>query len=353
VFLTHEWLLAAWQWRGRTADLCVLVCEDAGELVGALPLARPWTPQDVAGRALEFLAIPDTQQADLLVAEGHERRVAAAIADRLVDLAAGWDLLRLRSLRPEGALARALLPALASRGIPALPARTASDPWVRLDGDWSSFYAARSRRLKKAINLASNRLAKAGTVAVDWLRPGTGSSDEVRELGAVMTLVSSRSWKTRTPYSLDRPGPQAFLRALLATAHARGWLSVWTLKLDGKPLAFELQLVQGGDVYALRSDFDPDFDALSPGSHLARTVLEGLFGHGYRRYLMGPGDNAYKYRWNEGADDVVAATVYSPTLRGRTRAWWDSRVVPVARRWRDGFGYGAAASGSPTPTEPK
>ena len=99
----------------------------------------------------------------------------------------------------------------------------------------------------------------------------------------------------------------------------------------------EYQLIGDGNVYALRSDFDANYDSLSPGSHLGRCMLETLFGQGLRHYLMGPGENQYKYRWADEADPVLAMTVYARSLRGRALAIWELALKPVARRVRDRF----------------
>jgi len=157
-----------------------------------------------------------------------------------------------------------------------------------------------------------------------------------RELDHLIS-VSARSWKRRTGNSLDQDGPQAFIRRLSHHAHARGWLSIWRLSLDGVPIAMEYQLIGDGNVYALRSDFDADHDSLSPGSHLSRHLLETLFAQGLRRYSMGPGDNAYKRRWADDAEQVLALTAYAGSLRGRALAAWELALKPAARRVREGL----------------
>jgi CelD/BcsL family acetyltransferase involved in cellulose biosynthesis len=90
----------------------------------------------------------------------------------------------------------------------------------------------------------------------------------------------------------------------------------------------EYQLVHDGNVHALRSDFRRGHEEISPGSHLSRTMLERLFARGFARYYMGPGNNAYKYRWAEDADPQVAVTLYSPSLAGRVLGTCERRMKP-------------------------
>src|SRR5205814_1178166 len=151
---------------------------------------------------------------------------------------------------------------------------------------------------------------------IDWLRPD--ENDPTRAFDALQTItaISARSWKSVTGNSLEHAGPQAFARRLVQNAQKRGWLSVWILRLEGRPAAMELQLIADGAVYALRSDFDASLGELSPGSHLNGVLLEQLFDAGLRRYVMGPGENAYKYRWTDQAEEVCTLTSYGPTVAG-------------------------------------
>ena len=331
LFLSHAWLDAAWQWQAPSAGLYVLCCEREGDLVGALPLVR------TDSRSLKFISVPDTQQCDVLVAGDDAALVIDAFADELSRGRKDWDALRLRYLRDDSIAVRMLAAALKQRGAHVEVQPVTSNARVALDAPWQAYYGSRSRRLKKAANLAANRLAKAGVVDIHWLAPGKGDRAEVdRELDHVIR-ISARSWKRETGNSLDQAGPQAFIRSLSHHAHDRGWLSIWRLSLDGVPIAMEYQLIDDGNVYALRSDFDADHETLSPGSHLSRHILETLFTQGLRRYSMGPGDNAYKQRWADDAEPVFSLTAYSDSLRGRARAAWELAVKPAARRVRDGL----------------
>ncbi|MEP6996250.1 MAG: GNAT family N-acetyltransferase [Betaproteobacteria bacterium] len=336
-FLSHEWLDAAWQWRRQDSQLHVLCCMRGEDLVGALPLLRKIGSGSGPGRTLKFLSVPDSQACDVLAAEPDRLSVAAALADELVRRRREWDAIILRYL-PDGAIVLTdLLHALSRHGLRCDIKQGPANPWIALDTSWETYYSSRSRRLKKAINLATNRLSKAGRIELHWLEPGQGDAAEVDRQIDRITAISGQSWKTRTGNSLDNAGPQAFLRRLSQHAHRRRWLSIWTLTLNELPIAMELQLIDEGCVFALRSDFDAAQDALSPGSYLGRYMLAKLFDRGLRRYLMGPGENLYKYRWADNAEPVAAMTIYGNSLRGRWLAARELVLKPMARRVRKAF----------------
>jgi CelD/BcsL family acetyltransferase involved in cellulose biosynthesis len=329
VFARHEWFDAAWQWRKDGAGLNVLTWADRGQVRAILPMVVHGLKGRAGGvREFSLLTVPDTQVCDLLVAAPDRTRAARAFAAHLVARRRDWAAMRLAYLRPDSTIATVLAPALASAGCTVAHAATPGNPYISLRGDWAAYYAGRSRRLKKANNLAANRLAKAGNVRIDWLEPGAPDDGRLAEFVEGVVEISRHSWKEETGTTLDRPGPGAFIRRLSALASERGWLSLWMLTLDGGPLAMEYQLVHDGNVHALRSDFRRGHEEISPGSHLSRTMLERLFARGLERYYMGPGNNAYKYRWAEDSDPQLMVTCYSPSLAGRALGTWERRLKP-------------------------
>ena len=335
VFLTHEWFDAAWQWRQRSAQLYLLCCRRSRELFGILPLIREHKPERYPGRALEFLTVPDTQTCDLLIGEEHRLAVVGALTDGLLRRQGDWDVLRLRYLPPNSVAATTFASMLSARGSRSLIQENPANPFVRLASSWESYYAKRSRRLKKANNLALNRLRRAGDLRIEWFGAAAGTATDVDRVVDTISGISARSWKTRTGNSLDNAGPHSFIERLSRLAESRGWLSVWILTVNRQAVAMEYQLVADGNVYALRSDFDARHESNSPGAHLGRHLLEQLFGRGLNRYLMGPGENQYKYRWAEGAEPTYEMTVYGHSPRGQALAAWEIGIKPIIRTVRD------------------
>jgi CelD/BcsL family acetyltransferase involved in cellulose biosynthesis len=338
VFLAHEWFDAAWQWRKANATLFVLCHYRAERLTAILPLVvRTVKIRGIPVRELAFLTVPDTQWCDLVVAECDAADAASALAHALRRRQREWDAMRLKYLRSGTMAGSALAAALAQQRFAVRHHEAPGNPYIALDSTWDAFYATRSRRLKKANNLSANRLKRAGAVRIDWHAPGMAGGATVAGIEDQAIAVSAASWKVETGNSLENAGPQAFIRRLSALATERHWLSIWLLSLDERPVAMEYQLIAGGDVFALRSDFDASLEEISPGSSLNRHLLEQLFGRGLRRYYMGPGNNAYKHRWTELVEPVREMSVYGRSFSGRSLALWESSVKPAVVRMRERF----------------
>lgn len=338
VFYRHEWFEAVWAWRSQDSTLALLCVWEGTEITGVLPLVRT-TAASRSGRRerLEFLSVPDTQWCDLLVAPGCEVSAAKAVAAALIAASDLWDDLILAYLPEESNTACHLVPALDHVGIAASVDEVTRNLVIDLGKPWSTYLASRTRSHKKALNLSSNRMERAGPSEIGWFRGYPPGGWDAGPLLATLVAVSGQSWKGGVGASLDQPGPKAFIKRLSELSAREGWLSVWTLTHAARPVATEYQLIFGTEVHALRSDFDLGFEALSPGTYLNRKLLETLFESGCTRYLMGPGENAYKLRWADAGEAVFQMRAYSPTWKGRLASVCDRLMIPAARCLRDTF----------------
>lgn len=350
VFLRHEWFDAAWAWRRADAHLQIYVARQAGLLVGILPLVRVAQNEGFPRlRSLEFLTVPDTQTCDLITEPKNRSLVVQAICEALHNRRKEWDRLTLRYLHDTTSSLHELKAGFEKHRYTSAARIQGPNLFVNLGPTWDTYYGTRSRSLKKANNLAANRLKKAGPVTIQWITNDSVGDTSVDQALQQAIDISGRSWKQGTGNSLDQAGPKAFIGTLTKHAAKNGWLSLWLLSIDGTPLAMEYQLLDGENVYALRADFDAQHEEISPGSHLMRTLLETLFGRDLKRYYMGPGENAYKTRWTEDSDMLQQLVVHGNTWRGQTVRVVDDILRPAARQLRDRF---APAQSIVTPKDP-
>lgn len=333
VFLRHEWFDAAWQWLKQDSEMAILCVSRHQSLLGICPLIlRSTKDYGVRIRSLEFMSVPDSQYCDILADPRERSEVISALTEYLGSSHIKWDRLLLSKLGADSDITH-VLPKYARQSALAVRVQdNGTNPGISLDCTWEEYYSRRSRRLKKGNNHASNRLHKS-TRLVE-LTHVDESSEHWEKVSSILDIaigISSRSWKNETGLTLDNPGPSAFIRRLTEHAHKFGWLSLWLLEFDGVPVAIEYQLVYDGNVSALRADYDPAFEELSPGTYLNWKMLEQLFGKSYQHYSMGPGGNAYKLRWAEEYPKQYRITLYNKTVRGKMLGAVNLKLHPFAK----------------------
>jgi len=330
-FHSHDWFLCCWRAAGPDHRPEILVVEDAVGPVGLVPLVH-WKGDvhGVPARFVGLLSAPDTPFVDWLAVGPPEPVLEAVMKDlaRRED----WDVLTLAGLPATSATLKALESWLPGR-FRWHQAGMLRSPYLVVSGAWEEFWAAKSQRFKKTIRNVANRLAKTGTVTIEEHR-------DVRPDGAFfadLLDVSRRSWKAPRQVAIaTMPRMPEFFADLTRLASARGCLRLWILRLDGRAVATEYQLEDGGRVHALRSEFDGSLpEELSPGTHLNAEIIRALFGcTGVHEYDMGPGENGYKARWSSDAHETVTLRIYRPGTYGAALYALEARAVPALKRLR-------------------
>jgi CelD/BcsL family acetyltransferase involved in cellulose biosynthesis len=327
-FLSHDWFTCCWHAAGPGCRPEILVVEDAGHAVGLAPLMRSTgRVHGLPARVVGFLETVDTPVSDMLIA-GSPHSVVEAALDHLRERR-DWDVLRFQKLPVGSAVLKALESALAAR-LRWQPRAPLGSPYLAVGGDWKTFYASTSQRFKKTARNIRNRLERAGRVSIEEHR----AVDPEGPLFAEMLELTGRSWKAERRLAIaTMPRMREFFGELTRRATANGWLSLWLLRLDGRPIATEYQIVHSTTAHALRADFDLAFRDLSPGSALNYAIAEALFNRSsIHEYNMGPGLNDYKLRWATGLHETGGVTAFHPGPYGRALAAVENALVPAVRR---------------------
>lgn len=332
VFYRHEWFEAAWCWVKARAELSILKITRDNDLIGIFPLVRTAAKSGgINTVALEYLAIPDTQECEVLADAEDLDQVIDEICRWLRSSRKDWDTLQLDKFRLASGTLQRVRHAAFNAGSRAIVSYGGANAGIALSDGWDAYYARRSRRLKKGNNLIVNRLKRDEKEVSIECYDAAGDAD-LAALVDTITSLSANSWKAGTGLTLDNSGPQAFIRCLSKHAAAKSWLLVWVLSIDGEPAAMEYQLKFNSVVSGLRADYDTKFDQHSPGTLLNWRVIERLFDSDARIYWLGPGSNEYKARWVEESQELASLTVYSRSARGRYVWFLEACIKPVGRR---------------------
>jgi hypothetical protein len=284
---------------------------------------------------LEYLAIPDSQECLILAKAPLETAVHQAILAYLATRR-DWDILEMEQMPEDSSTWEFLHSQNIQSGIAIGYRSGGSNPTVPLSGAWQDYYARRSRRLKKGNNHIGNKLKRQyADISVEYHYYSRWPDDLLHETYKDLIRMSIGSWKSQeTRSSFDHDGPKAWLKSIATLAAGKGWLAVWTLKLDGQCVATEMQLIRDGVVSALRADFDNALRDLSPGAYLNWKILERLFSQDLAdltEYRMGPGANPYKARWSEQELRLGHAVLYNKTSKSRLIRFVEESVKPGLR----------------------
>jgi CelD/BcsL family acetyltransferase involved in cellulose biosynthesis len=324
LFLTWEWLDAWWTAFADGGRMQIRAEWRGEDLVAGLAMGR-------RGRHLFAMA---NRKSDLF----SPVRVDGTPLDGMVDaLAAGpWSRVTMPGM-PKGDPETGWLAArLREHGWLALEQTREVCPIVETSGSFDDYMKSLGRHARNRLRNARRRLERAGRLEVRAVRT-------VDRLGPVLEeslALEARGWKGRSRTAvLSSERDSLFWRLVLQRFHALGTLRFSELRLDGRLLAFCIDVVHGDRVFALKTGYDEDRGNFSPGHVLRLANIERCFEEPYvAQELMGPIVH-WKQRYATDVRETVMLRAYRrrplPAARYVARSHLLPRVIPGYRNARD------------------
>jgi CelD/BcsL family acetyltransferase involved in cellulose biosynthesis len=332
-FADPLWTTSFWRAFGRPEDRLVLhalYCEE--RLVAVLPLLRRRLPvPSWCSNASMYTPLPDCA-VDLNV---------AGIAGQILDgLLARVPLLELQPLG-SGDLASALLEAGRERGLPVDEEVCGEEAMIEIFGPWQSFCQSLPESVRRHLQKL-RQLERQGSVEFREVREAAGLDRVLEECFE----LEARGWKgMRGSPIRARADTLCFYTELAQSAAQSGRLALYTLRLSGRLIAFELCLRAAERVDALKISYDPELAAQSPGNVLRTLVLRSEVEKGEVRVHHLGLSSPWKLRWATRIAplhrlrfyrrDLLgrAAHAAGPRLRRKLRSWhWPRAVLQASSR---------------------
>jgi CelD/BcsL family acetyltransferase involved in cellulose biosynthesis len=209
-------------------------------------------------------------------------------------------------------------------------------PYVEIDRPWEEFESRLPSRRRSKLRRIRRRLEEQGSVSIET-RDGSERLEHLLDEGF---QIEASGWKQeRGTAIMSRPETLAFYREVARWASERGWLRLWFLRLDDRPIAFAYCLEQGEALYELKVGFDVDYGRFGPGVVLTQARLSHTFSAGLRSYEFLGQAERHKLDWTSTCRDRIRVQAFARTpagvasrllwTYGRPAAKW---AMAVARR---------------------
>jgi CelD/BcsL family acetyltransferase involved in cellulose biosynthesis len=272
-----EWLAGP----GAHATVAAVSAHRDGRLVGLLPTC---VVRRYGLRMLVFAGDNESWSGDLMLATGEPGATAAA----LVAASAGlpYDIASLTGLPSSSLLASA------AGGRMRVIERVEA-PVLDMPDGWDAAYAARASSQRRSRDRKRERqLEAAGAFE---LRIADTSAEIEAVFGDVLTLHALRWGGRRDGSQFGTPAGAHAQRAALARLADQGHAGIVLLRLDGRPIGFQIWLTVGDAMYLHRSGVDPAAMRFSPGLiAMRRTIAHGSAELGITRVEMQGAGDQYK-----------------------------------------------------------
>ncbi|HME92563.1 MAG TPA: GNAT family N-acetyltransferase [Myxococcaceae bacterium] len=312
--------------------LRILAVQDGrGGLTGALPLLE---------RRSHILGMPVRQLAAAanvhscrfdLIASEPERAARALFAHLAADRS--WDMLQLSDV-PEGGNAWHLFRAAQQAGFPVASWESMRSPYIPLPASMAELEGALPAKFRSNLRRRLRKLEWQGRVSLERVSGGLELEGKLEE---GFSLERS-GWKGESGTAIaQHPTTRGFYSELSRTAAHRGYLSLFFLRLNGRPVAFHYALSCGGRYFLLKPTYSERWSESGPGQLLVREVLSDCIGRGIQEFdFLGP-NMSWKQDWTVRARRHTWLMVFRDSAFGRAlcraRFDWIPGVRRVVQRW--------------------
>ncbi len=310
LFLTWEWLYTWWKHLAAGRQLCLFLVRRDEQLAAVAPFGlRRGRPLPV----LEFLGSGNvgSDYLDFIVRRGCEDEAIAA----LVQSVAGERFpLNLTQLNRRRCFAAEIAEILAGSGWRASEAVTNVCPFIQLAGlSWDSYLAELGAEHRYNFRRKVRRLTEQFTVEFDEVRTET----ERREAIELVIHLHHMRWNERGGSdAFHTPELLSFHREMSRVALERGWLRLYVLRLDRRPVAALYGFLYRRTFYFYQSGFDPSFSKHSVGLVTMGLAIQNAIKEGALEYDLLHGDEDYKKHWALDRRELGRLELYPPGSLG-------------------------------------
>ena len=331
VFLTWDWLNTWWRRFGEGQRLWVLTVRARGRLVGLAPLSRASDGPIIRGLSVaEFLGTGTvgSDHLDVITRRGFESSVNEALAHWLART--NDVVLCLRGVPRFGSQAERLARRLETHGWTVDMTPDGVCPYLPLAGrTWDDVFASFGPKQRKHVRRSIRTLRRAFDVSFEEAR---SEADRADALESLIRLHNARWHHRGGSTALDSHTLQAFHRDVTRRLHARGWLRLFTLRLNGTAAACLYGMHYRRTFFFYQSGFDEQLARFSPGLVTLALSIERAVDEGADEFDLLHGGEDYKRHWTPTAHELTRLDFYPPGVRAQLHRA-ATAAQRAARRW--------------------
>lgn len=330
-FYQPEWFLAFARSFGSGFDTYTVTVSEGSRLVAILPLMRKGSFfGGIPARALASLSGIHSCRFDFITAD-EERQEVVAVAWRTIAGDPDWDVVEVLDVPDHGSFER-LVSGARKEGFLVGSWSTRKSPVLRIPaggGDPYQNCPPSFRTFRKRLSKKLDKLSLKGEVS---FRVETATYEDSL---ARFLLLESSGWKGKNRSDIaSNAQSTGFYSSVVESLHQRGQLRLYSLCLDGKPIAMHLGLMMEGVYYSPKVAYDEEFSYFAPGHLLVQHIIRDLAVNGGHTFeFLGP-RAVWKQVWAAECVEHRNWYIFRSTLRGRCLYALTMQLAPRLRSLR-------------------
>jgi hypothetical protein len=264
--------------------------------MGVVPMSWGSAKHPVFGRVKELRLLGDgsgdSDNLDLIIQPGYEEACVSAFVNWIAEQR-NCGICSFNTLPANSLAAKLLISRLEAAN---WPLRTTATPnsLIPFPASWESYAEGLSPKFRRLITRSRRKAEDRFQLRLHRCE----QAEEIPQMLETLYSLHQKRWTSANEPGSFRSAERRDLYARMAKAFfGRGWLELWALELNGRPVAAQMSFRYRDHVYGLQEGFDPDFYAHHVGHILRAGMFEHFIQTGAKSYDFLGGFNAQKQRW--------------------------------------------------------
>jgi len=194
--------------------------------------------------------------------------------------------------------------------------QTIASPYIPITTDWDSYLQSRSRSFRYRLQRKAKAVAKAGNITLRWY---SDEMDDIDQLLEDILKIEANSWKVDAGMAIShRPVEKRYYEGLLPFMAMNGLLMANVMYINEVPAAYGLCYNFKQRWGQLKTSFDDQFKACSPGKHLVDLTIEQAFKQGALEFDFLGDRMRHKLEWTDQVRNHSCLYIYNAgSYRGK------------------------------------
>lgn len=302
IFLTWEWLYTWWQHFNSDRQLAIILIEHNNQLVGIAPFFREHfrVGRFISLQSLQWLGIGEvgSDYLNLISEPGYEKDVCRKVCEEISHNAKNWDLLKLTDLPSGGHAYTNFFTFFAEdKAFEYQLGREYICPYIQLKGySWGSFLKDLSANMRYNLRRRNRQVFELLGAKVTQCEE---KSDIAPFLDSIFDMHLKR-WNLRGGSDgFSTPQVHAFHQAVAIELFNKGWLRLYLLEIEHKPVAGIYGMEYKDTFYFYQSGMLPEWERYSVGMVLLGQTIKDSISRQLTTYDFLHGTENYKFNWTQ------------------------------------------------------
>ena len=317
-FLTSEWLSLWWKHFGKGKELKLFTAESSGAVSLVVPVM--YSTHKVLGSKrskAEFVASGDSDYQSFIVTDLNsatrnlKQLIKRIMEDSDVDCIVFGDV-------PENSITSRLLENVNKEAFGGSHSIINSCPYALLPYSYDTYLQGLGCRMRKNLKRCEKQASKDYKVELlKYDKIGT-----VEDAMKIFFELHQKRRKAKGDRGLFSDNVNRNFHIDLANAFAeKGWLSLFFLTFNGKPVSTIYSYEYNGKLYYYLGGFDPEYSKYGPGQLIIQDVIKYGIAKQLKEFDFLRGDEAYKKRWKTAIRNNIEFRVPRRGFKSKFYNW--------------------------------